>query len=452
MEWTAAWRLLDAQHSRFNSRAPTHPNPTHCLPFTAVCITTHQCRPHSRTNSHRRIHTHYAANRHPCITPALSPRVARSLSATLLARPGWLVWGVLGAALQCRLLAWLFCCGCAAIGADGGLVDSVRELPAGRLAEHRCAGSQSYVVLFFVPPHHRLITSNTDPSLSYPYETDTVSAALLFFFAVGVPLLTFGVFFWLRRGSAHAKSEYHSLLLAFFLCIILNLLVTDSIKKLTGRPRPNFFALTRWQWHEASGVWGPGDDAPASDVREAYQSFVSGHTSLSFAGLLFLAQFLFQQLSPLSPLHIAQSIAVDRKRLSQLSRINNLPSLFIPFLPVALAVWIALTRIRDYWHFCEDVLGGVLVGSFLASVVFDYCYLERRWTWLNIHPAPGAEGFISPAGGAATDDDFLLSRDNNNSGSSSDFIHAPLTAGQHGKDSGVGGDRSSTSSLASSMV
>ena len=313
-----------------------------------------------------------------------------------------------------------------------------------------------YVALYFVQPHHRLITSNVDPSLSYPLQTETVSAALLFFFAVGVPLLTFLVFFWLRRGSSHVKSEYHSLLLAFFLCIVLDLLVTDCVKKLTGRPRPNFFALTRWQYHDSSpdgggGVWAPGDDASEADIREAYQSFVSGHTSLSFAGLLFLAQFLFHQLSPLSPLHIAHAIAVDRKRLSQLSRINNLPSLFIPFLPVALAVWIGLTRIRDYWHFCEDVLGGMLVGSFLASVIFSYCYLERRWTWLNMHPAPGAEAFIAPALGTAADDEYFNNSSGSGSSSSgSNEYRSPLIAGP-GKDgsssSSIGGSTAAGSSM-----
>ena len=298
----------------------------------------------------------------------------------------------------------------------------------------------AYIVLYFVQPHHRLITSPTDPSLSYPRQTETVSAALLFFFAVGVPLLIFAVFFWLRRSSSHARSEYHNLLLAFLLCVLLNLLLTDSVKKLTGRPRPNFFALTHWQQYDASGEWGPGPDASASDIREAYQSFVSGHTSLSFAGLLFLAHFLFQQLSPLSPLHIAHSITVDRRRLSQLSRINNLPSLFIPFLPVALAMWIGLTRIVDYYHFCEDVLGGAVLGSSLATVIFNYCYLERRWTWLNIHPAPGAEAFISPLAGTG-DDEYT------DSNHTAQYEHPTLTAegGKHGDGGGSEGSITSSS-------
>jgi Na+/H+ antiporter NhaD/arsenite permease-like protein len=101
----------------------------------------------------------------------------------------------------------------------------------------------AYVVLYFIQPHHRLIPSNNDPALSYPLQSQTVSAALLFFFAVGVPLLTFGVFFWLRCNAPHSKSEYQNLVLAFCLCVIMDLITTDVIKKLCGRPRPNFIQL-----------------------------------------------------------------------------------------------------------------------------------------------------------------------------------------------------------------
>ena len=274
----------------------------------------------------------------------------------------------------------------------------------------------SYVVLYFVQPRHRVITDWNDPALRYPLQEQTVSAAMLFLFAVGLPLLVFAVFFFLRRQLSHTRAELQNCLLAFCLCVLVTLITTDCIKKLCGRPRPNFLELANVD---------PVTHAPRasdSDVREAYQAFVSGHSSLSFAGLLFLAQFLFQQLSPLSPLHIAQSLTVDRLSLQQLSRINNMPSLFIPALPLALALWISLTRIMDYWsveeeeaeaqlssarpdspshlcavlcrmrrHFCEDVLGGCVLGSFFSYCCFTFCYLERRWTWLSVHPAPGAE-------------------------------------------------------------
>ena len=246
-----------------------------------------------------------------------------------------------------------------------------------------------YVLLYFIQPHHRVITDDSDPALRYPLQTETVSAALLFFFAVGLPLVTFAAFAYLRRALPHTRAEFQNVLLAFLLAILLDLLTTDSIKKLTGRPRPNFIALAGYVGGQVTGS--------TADVREAYQSFVSGHASLSFAGLLFLSQFLFQHLSPLSPLHIAHSLTVDKVGVHQLSRINNLPSLFIPAIPVALALWISLTRIIDYWHFCEDVVGGILVGSFYAYTMFNYAYLERRWTWLSVHPLPGVEMLVSEA-------------------------------------------------------
>jgi len=262
----------------------------------------------------------------------------------------------------------------------------------------------SYIIIYFIEPHHRYlfpglsssaysppltitypVGSGPDPSLNYPLNSQTVNAPLLFFLAVGLPLLVFALFYWLRRSLPHNSAECQNLLLAFFLCIILTLITTDSIKKIAGRPRPNFYQMVKWNQQQQQ----PEDETSIADIREAYQSFVSGHSSLSFAGLLFLSQFLFQHLSSLSPLHIAQQLVIDKTPVSQLTRINNLPSLFIPFLPIVLATWIALTRIIDYWHFCEDVVGGMLVGVFFAYICFTYCYLERKWTWLQLHPLPG---------------------------------------------------------------
>ncbi len=178
----------------------------------------------------------------------------------------------------------------------------------------------SYVGVFFIQPRHRIIISLTDPALSYPLLEQTVGAALLFFCAVGIPLLIFGLFYYIRRNLSHTRTEFQNVFLAFFLCILMTLITSDAIKKMTGRPRPNFFQLA--QYDPVKGA-----QASAFDSREAYQSFPSGHVTLSFAGLLFLAQFLFQHLSPLSPLHIATALHVDKVAVQQLSRVNNLPSL-----------------------------------------------------------------------------------------------------------------------------
>ena len=63
-------------------------------------------------------------------------------------------------------------------------------------------------------------------------------------------------------------------------------------------------------------------------------------------------------------------------------------------------------------HFCEDVVGGVLVGSFYAYTTFTYCYLERRWTWLGLHPEPGLHSLLrsdaSPSLVSSDDGSFEL--------------------------------------------
>ena len=75
--------------------------------------------------------------------------------------------------------------------------------------------------------------------------------------------------------------------------------------------------------------------------------------------------------------------------VNQLPIVNTLPVLIIPFLPLLLCTWIALSRIVDYYHFAEDVVAGILLGLFYSIFSFNVLYLERRWTWLNIDPTHG---------------------------------------------------------------
>lgn len=60
--------------------------------------------------------------------------------------------------------------------------------------------------------------------------------------------------------------------------------VTDMMKKIVGRPRPNFIALAEYINNIPT--------ASPKAINEAYQSFPSGHASLSMCGLGFLALVL----------------------------------------------------------------------------------------------------------------------------------------------------------------
>ena len=85
-----------------------------------------------------------------------------------------------------------------------------------------------------------------------------------------------------------------------------------------------------------------------------------------------------------------------------------------------------------------------MVGSFFAYCCFTFCYLERRWTWLAVHPAPGAELLLvasNAEGGGA------LSRPAADSAYSAPSLHASAKLQQSESDAGEDGERLSQSLL-----
>jgi len=166
--------------------------------------------------------------------------------------------------------------------------------------------------------------------------------------------------------------------------------ITDVVKHMVGRPRPNFVAYCKWL--EASGCGNPTPDA--------WASFVSGHSSLSFATLTILSLYLLtvvraskRQAAALAsassatstdcllPCNNATAIGVryelqqdDKvavaRRIELATAPDNVAWIYcVCLLPMLLAGWIALTRIVDYWHNTDDVLGGAAIGLGCAVMV-----------------------------------------------------------------------------------
>ncbi|GJP52960.1 hypothetical protein CLOM_g12115 [Closterium sp. NIES-68] len=97
---------------------------------------------------------------------------------------------------------------------------------------------------------------------------------------------------------------------------------------------------------------------------ESRLSFPSGHTSMSFAGLTYLALFAAAKLQ-----------AFSARVRGQLWRI--VPSAFC----LAGATSVAITRVVDYWHFPFDVFMGGLIGMTIATV----CYFLHFPSLSNQH-------------------------------------------------------------------
>jgi membrane-associated phospholipid phosphatase len=171
---------------------------------------------------------------------------------------------------------------------------------------------------------------------------------------------------------------------SYLLTFLLTFFLTELIKRFIGYPRPNFFART-------GGIIMNGEmDFTASShvskqlIEDSYQSFISGHTSIAFASAMYIACnlhefFLLLQMKFSTPQPIqASPVSTPLVANSFLSLSSPLSySLFwfrhLPNFPFLFSGWIALTRIRDYFHHPIDVVGGAILGSCIAY----YCYPKQ---------------------------------------------------------------------------
>mmetsp|Transcript_53168 Transcript_53168/g.128779 ORF Transcript_53168/g.128779 Transcript_53168/m.128779 type:complete len:207 (-) Transcript_53168:6-626(-) len=159
----------------------------------------------------------------------------------------------------------------------------------------------------------------------------------------------------------------------------VSVFVTTVAKKQAGRPRPNFYAMCGWN-ATATGVHGC--TAERKWDWESRQSFPSGHSSFAFSGLLFASLFLLEKVRQLSkkrklptslPMAVAQMAAC---------------------LPAILAMWVAISRVVDYWHNYDDILAGSVLGSMCAYHAWTQ-RMRYNAQWFNDRSAAGGAS-VSP--------------------------------------------------------
>ena len=137
------------------------------------------------------------------------------------------------------------------------------------------------------------------------------------------------------------------------------LLVT---KKTVGELRPHFisvcfpkieeyYALCKNESYQTNYIMTDCPNADQHQVDEARLSFPSGHSSFIFYGAVTGILYIKSQLITKGSCFKMLSIAVQF-------------SYFI------FAWWVALTRIKDYWHHPWDVLIGASIGTSVALVIW----------------------------------------------------------------------------------
>jgi membrane-associated phospholipid phosphatase len=226
-----------------------------------------------------------------------------------------------------------------------------------------------------------------------------------------------------------AAWEFHISILGLFAAGIATIFMTESLKVMIGKPRPDCLArckpdLSRLADFVVGGVQNTVGQVvskaicTSSDhekVNDGFKSFPSGHSSGAAAGLGYLSLFLagkFGVLSLVTPLtntqtprsilgsvtafatarnHNGRNDEIDRDvshpaKLRHALASASAPALsltMIAWIPYAVAMFVAASRWHDYRHHAVDILFGFAIGSFFALIAY-------RFTQLHLARAVGA--------------------------------------------------------------
>jgi len=235
-------------------------------------------------------------------------------------------------------------------------------------------------VQYIGKPFHRFFTER-DPTMSYPYVTAVqVPTWLLFTLAWIVPatVILIAQYLLFRRFGAKVRAfkvaKFFLAQMVLFQALGLTLFLTSLSKVFFGRQRPNFYAFCNYKGYREAVETGnyesylsktiagePGDisfcEASEGEINESMFSHPSGHASLSFCGLGFLSLFLLQMLLSHKP-----------------TKRHHLWKAMVFTVPMFIAVIVAATRTRDYWHNYDDTVMGGLLGFGCASLMFSINY------------------------------------------------------------------------------
>lgn len=144
---------------------------------------------------------------------------------------------------------------------------------------------------------------------------------------------------------------------------------TNIIKNYVGYLRPVFYDLCEpdADYQECTG----------SDSDDARKSFPSGHSSFSFCGLTLLTLYLLARFGVYSGSAVVRespdgTILMEYRKPARIKKLFSVLSLA----PMALAAFVAASRVADNKHHPADVIGGAVLGTSMAWFVHSLWYVD----------------------------------------------------------------------------
>lgn len=248
--------------------------------------------------------------------------------------------------------------------------------------------------------HHRTdgfkrMFSLHDESIKHPFtEHERVPDAAMGFIAFTLPIFSVAALSCLTKKCA---IQLHRGTLGVIMTLVVTGCLTEFLKNLVGRPRPDLLErckpdLKSWtsqpSQYNTSLVDYTICTTPfnARILQDGFKSFPSGHSSMSFAGLTYLAWYIREILSALvhkwaqqtyveyeeapTEEHTNDIEAGLIRQESQSPQVLATASVLAPLVPLTVATYVAVSRTMDYRHHATDVLAGSLLGFVMATIFF----------------------------------------------------------------------------------
>ncbi|CAI9738752.1 Hypothetical predicted protein [Octopus vulgaris] len=169
------------------------------------------------------------------------------------------------------------------------------------------------------------------------------------------------------------KTDVTCAVLGVTLSIFFTASLTNVIKIIFGRPRPDFY----WRcFPDGKFVAGMLCTGLQEKITEGRKSFPSGHSSIAFSGLGFTTLYLFGKLH-----YFGQHGFGSTWRL------------ITCVTPIFIAMLVALSRVCDYHHHWQDVTVGSFLGFMVAYNCYRQCYpaLNSNFSHLPLSSVPSYE-------------------------------------------------------------
>lgn len=169
------------------------------------------------------------------------------------------------------------------------------------------------------------------------------------------------------------------------------------LKKTIGGLRPHFLAVCKPVIPKGlvgvgfQGVMYTAEQVctgDAHEIKNGLESFPSGHAEVAFAGLGYLAIYLFAHL---------RITSLTRRRGSHWR-------MLLVIAPLLLATYLASTLVLGYHHHATDVFFGAFIGWFMAFMGYRTVYMgiwDARWNtvpYLKLPPQGEARQWKTSAG------------------------------------------------------